>query len=454
MSPSTSNQTVAPGGQVLRWRQALRARLAKPRLAWLDGRGLAAIEAAPGQALDLVASERLLQHLVCEPGLPLADEAALQGYARQLLSHYFGAAALRWPLAGWRAGGAAGASALHGLDLAALRATLEERQVALRGLRPAWAALLQRLAVDQPDWIKAPQAALAWVEGDLLTWLQLQAGTPRQLRHQRLAAPTVEALLATLTELQAQPGLPVLLQGYGLDAPQMPALPGVCQLGDLNGAAAKPAWFERPAAPTALAPRPDFAAPAEPPHRLAWPLALCGLLVLGTAGWSAWETHQQKSVAQARVESLQAQLQRRPAAPLPSSGSNKGADRAQAALAAEKLRAGAEVQGLLRHAWGPLLANVEQAGLGDDGAVISWLGMDYSAARRELRLQGLAADQAQALQLVERLALAPGWGEVVLSRFQLAGEGLSGQRFDLAAKLAPEALRADLARVSRAKVQP
>ncbi|MDN3543023.1 hypothetical protein QWZ02_01025 [Kinneretia asaccharophila] len=453
MSLSTSSPP-APGGQVLRWRQAFSARLAKPRLAWLDGRGLEGLEPLrAGQALDLVVSERALQHLVCEQGLPLEDEAALQAYARQLLSHYFGAAAQRWALAPWRAGEAAGASALHGLDLAALRQGLVQRGVALRGLRPAWAALLQRCLSQQPDWARAPQAALAWVEGDLLSWMRLEAGQLRLLQHRRLAGPRVEALMDLLAELRVDaPELPVLLAGYGLDAPRMPALPGVRQLGDLNAAAPRPDEFERvPPAGEAPIPRPDFAAPAEPPHRLAWALLACGLLVLGTAAWSAWSAHAELRTARERQAHLQAQLQRRPVAPPPAAA--KAAARAQATLEQERLRSSVEVQALLRQPWGALLANVEQAGLVDPaaGQHIAWLGLDYSAGRRELRLNGLASDQAQALQLVERLSAAPGWGEVVLARFQTATEGAPGQRFDLSARLQPEALRPELAQVSRSR---
>jgi hypothetical protein len=436
-------------GQVLRWREGLRARLARPRLFWLGTEGLGAA-GRPGQALELVASEHLLQHLVCEPGLPLADEAALQGYARQLFSHYFGAAAQRWPLAGWRVGGTAGASGLQGLDLAVLRQGLDAQQIALRGLRPAWAALLQRLAVEQPDWLRAPQAALAWVEGGLLTWLRLQAGEVQELRHLRLAGPSVAALLEALAELKRD-GESVLLQGYGLDAAQMPALPGLRQLAPLNGGTPKLEWFERPNEPWPAAPRPDFlAGSAAPRSRLAWPLAATGAVVLATAAWSAWDSHAQLVAEQDHVAALTAQLKHLP----PPAPRRAGAQQqAQQALENERLRAAAEVQGLLQTSWGPLLANVEQAGMGLDGpaAAISWLGLDYTAARRELRLEGLAGDQAQALQVVERLSAAPGWGEVVLSRFQAAGEGLSGQRFDLGARLRPELLLEDLPRVSRSK---
>lgn len=441
-------------GQVLRWRRGLGARVAKPSLLWLTAEGLDPAAHA-GRALELVVSEHLLQHLICEPGLPLADEAALQAYARQLFGHYFGAAAQRWALAGWRTEGASGVSALHGLDLQALRQGLDAHQVSLRGLRPAWAAVLQTVSAEQPDWLRAPQAALAWVEGGLLSWLALRAGVVHELRHQRLAAPTVLALHEALAEIKGQAShaaTQVLLQGYGLDAAQMPALPGVRQLAPLDAAVPKPAWFEPPAQPRGALPRPDFAADGAPRSRLGWPLALCGALVLATALWSAWDSREQLGAAQQRVAALSAQLQRQPAPPRLDPAAQRGAARAQAVLDQERLRAATEVQSLLQTPWGPLLSHVEQAGMGeppDQG--ISWLGLDYTALRRELRLDGLAGDQALALQLVERLSAAPGWTDVVLSRFQTAGEGLVGQRFDLGAKLRPELLREDLPRVSRSK---
>ena len=441
-----------------RWMNSLRARLARPRLAWLDAAGLEALDARPGQALDLLVSERLLQHLVCEPGLPLADEGALRAYARQLLSHYFGAAAQRWPLAPWRAGAAAGASALHGLDLAGLRATLAARQTALRGLRPAWAALLQALAPQHPDWASAPHAALAWVEGGLLCWLELRAGRVQALSHQRLAAPTLEALREALSE-RCTPGQPTLLLGYGLDAAELPALPGLRQLAPLDGKAPLLAWFERPTAPWAQAPRPDFVAPAGPrPARLAWPLAICGALVLATAAWSAWQGQKHLAQAGEQLAGLQARQSRQAPAVKPSQAGKRAAAGQEQQLQAQQQAAAAELQALLQQPWGVLLANVEQAGMGGvtpgGAGALSWLGLDYAAARRELRLEGLAGDQLQALQLVERLSAAPGWSEVVLSRFQAAeatAQGLRGQRFDLTAKLRPELLREDLARVSRSR---
>lgn len=448
----------APQGQVLRWRGALRARMARPQTLWLDARAqlqgssLADWAAAhAGAALELVVSEHLLAHLLCEPGLPLADDAAIAGYARQLFGHYFGAAATqRWAVAGWAADGAKGASALQDLDWPAARASLAA--VRVLSLRPAWAAVLQTLAPQEPQWLRAPQAALAWVEGSLLTWLELRQGRCQVLRHQRLDSATPAALADTLLELKVE-GMEVLVLGYGLAAGSMPAWPGVRQLGRLDGQAPAADAFAKPAQPWAQAPRPDFIAQAAARSPLAWPLAATGALVLAAAGWGAWDAHQSLQQAQTRLAGLklQQQLLQQAGPPVASLAAPSPA-RIDAQEQQERQRSLAEVQRLLAQPWGHVLANVEQAGLAAGPGAIHWLGLDLSAVRHELRLEGLANEKTVALQLADRLSAAPGWSEVVLGRFQNGSEGsMSGQqRFELVAKLRPAALQWNLP----AKAQP
>lgn len=428
-----------------------------------------------GGAATLTVSTQLLHELVCEPGLPLDSEADLQAYARQQFSHYFGAAAKAWPLATWRVGAPAGTnsgtagercgtSAWHGPEGAALAATAAEHQLLLRRVQPAWAAVLQRLAAQEPQWLSAPTAALAWVEGQVLTWLQLQDGQLQALRQLRLPAATPAALNETLLELLDSPAAgatqrSVLVLGYGLSAGQLPLqalgsnAPLIRVLAALDGGAPQPAWFTpadgTPAAKPLRLPQPDFLRPQVQRSSVAWPLAACGGLVLATAGWALLASHQQLTQAQEQVTQLDEQarsLLKRPgnvARPAPADA------RAPAAKAAELdvQRSAAEVQALLQQAWEPLLSNVEQAGLlpaaGVDGNVpstaaaplINWLSLDYSAGRNELRLEGLVQDKLLALQLVDRLSAAPGWRDVMLSRFQTGEQGLSGQRFELSAKL-------------------
>ncbi|MGS0757294.1 hypothetical protein ACVBEH_23260, partial [Roseateles sp. GG27B] len=223
-------------------------------------------------------------------------------------------------------------------------------------------------------------------------------------------------------------------------------------LAALDGSAPQPDWFT-PAAAAASAkplrlPQPDFLRPPLQRSSLAWPLAACGGLVLASAGWALLASQQQLTQAQQQVAQLDEQARRmlkgpgRVAPTLPASASN-----ATRSTELDRQRSAAEVQALLQQAWEPLLSNVEQAGLlpaaGVDGNVpstaaappISWLSLDYSAGRNELRLEGLVQDKLLALQLVDRLSAAPGWRDVLLSRFQTGEHGLSGQRFELSAKL-------------------
>ncbi|MDY0748832.1 hypothetical protein SNE35_30315 [Paucibacter sp. R3-3] len=432
--------------KMLRWRRRLAARLAKPQTLFLGPDGVQTVEGQvlpfadwcashAGQAADVIVSARLLHELVCEPGLPLDDEAALQTYARQLFSHYFGAAAQRWPLAGWRAGSRRGAAALHGLDWAALQQATDEADVDLRSARPAWAPLLQRLAREQAT------AALAWVEGSLLSWVVLKAGDVAAVRQQRLVEPTLAALAETLNELRAADAVDaVTAAGYGLTGEaSMPAQMQV--LGRLDATQPELGLFAQATrtADRAL-PQPDFLAQRVRHSLLAWPLALTGLLVLATAGWSAVDSHRQHDEAQAGVDGLAARVAGRK----PVAAAAPRITRTTTTADADRLRSAAEVQALLQQNWEPLLANVEEAGASLPAGQLSWLSLDYSAGRNELRLEGLVQDKAVALQLVDRLAAAPGWGNVVLSRFQNGEQGLVGQRFELGARLQTDRLKAEL----------
>ncbi|MCV2353695.1 PilN domain-containing protein [Paucibacter sp. B2R-40] len=453
-----------------RLRQRLLANFAQPQALFLGPDGVSQAgdvrpqsfadwcRAHPGAAAEITVSAQLLHELVCEAGLPLQDEGALQAYARQLFGHYFGAAAKHWAIASWRVSSAGepeqcGASALHGAAGAALQASAQQFDVSLRSVQPAWAPLLRRLAAQQPEWFKAPCAALAWVEGQVLTWLLLEDGRPRVLRQLRLAAPTQVALAETLRELcgAGEPAhlAKIWVGGYGLDAAvplASQAWPGLQVAGRLEARGPELAWFEVPAAARVLAlPLPDFLGARTPRSGLAWPFLGLGLLALLLAGWSAGLGRQQLLQATEQRVALQAELRNLASgAPKPLAPTSKAAPLKSAEL--EQQRSAAEVQGLLRQPWEALLANVEQAGADAGPAgTLSWLALDFNAARQELRLEGLAQDKGAALALVDRLAAAPAWADVVLSRFQNAEQGLSGQRFELSAKLRPSLLQIELA---------
>jgi hypothetical protein len=368
-----------------RLRQQLSARLAKPRRVFVTPGGdefAAWCRDMPGTAVELIVSARALHELVAEPGLPLADLDAVQAYAQQQFAHYFGAAAQRFVVAPWQLGEAAGASALHGLDLGALRAQADAAGVRVAAVRPAWAAWLASL----PAATRAGSGRAVWHEGSVAVVIQLDRGRVTALQSRRVNT------LADLGDLGAAAPLAV-----GTPADALAPQPG-------------------PATP-----QPDFL-PRSGRSPLAWPLAATGALVLATAAWSAVESHRALDVAQAardRVATL-----RQAAAPKPV---------ARRAEPAEN-RSALEARALLAMPWEPLLTRVETAGA--DAKTIAWLGLDASAGRGELRLEGLTPDKLLALQLAEQLGTTPGWRQVVLSRFSAAETGLTGQRFEINARVA------------------
>ncbi len=380
MSPSMSE----------RLRRQLAARLGQPRRVVVTPGGdefEAWCRDMPGTAVDLVVSARALHELVVEPGLPLADLDAVQAYAQQQFAHYFGAAAQRFAIAPWRVGEAAGASALHGLDLAALQARAAAAQVRLASVRPAWSVWLAAL----PAATRAGSGRVVWHEGAegemTAVVIQLDRGRIVGLqsrRLQRLADLSGDAPLAVGTPrdtLAPQPG---------------PAVP-----------------------------QPEFL-PRSARSPLAWPLAATGALVLATAAWSALESHRALDVAQAARDRVASLRTATPSAPA------RAATRSRTEPAEN--RAATEARALLAMPWEPLLTRVETAGA--EAKTIAWLGLDASAGRGELRLEGLTPDKLLALQLAEQLGTTPGWRQVVLSRFSAAETGLVGQRFEINARVA------------------
>ncbi|MDC8785700.1 hypothetical protein [Roseateles koreensis] len=489
-STSISTSPVAPEGRpalarwapLRRWHRRLLARLqrhAQPLFLTVDGlNGLdGQVPSRPqdwahiqpghqtqrlaGPAVQLLISAQLLHELVCEPGLPLADEASLQAYGRQQFAHYFGAAAKHWPLATWRlealGEGAleqCGLSALQGVDWPALRQYFDTHDMHLRAAQPAWAAVLRHLWGAEPEWARAPHAALAWVEGHVLTWLQLREGRLLALRQLRLRSATLAALHETVAELCQRDDTPqsVRILGYGLNAEDTAAASDVLHplphnlrlLADLSGTAPLPQWF----APLSrvemqVLPAPDFLGPRRHHAALAWGLAITASLVLGVSSWGLWQSHQDQTLAAEQVQALSAELAHLRAAQVgPSAQPSRPISSQSAATAAQTWRAAMEVQQLLQQPWEALLSNVEQAGLmTPPPAAINWLALDYTAARGDLRLEGLAPDKLLPLQMTDRLNAAPGWHAVMLSRFQTAEQGLSGQRFEITAKVQAQRLQ-------------
>jgi hypothetical protein len=368
-----------------RLRRRLSARLAKPRRVFVTPGG-GELEAwcreHPGTAVELVVSAHALHELVCEPGLPLADLNAVQSYGQQQFAHYFGATAQRFAIAPWRLGEAAGASALHGLDLAALNAQADAAQVRLHAVRPAWAAWLASL----PAATRAGTGRAVWHEAEVAVVIQLDRGQVTGLQSRRIHA----------------------LADLGSDAPLALGTPA-------------DDFIPQPGPAT---PQPDFL-PRSARSPLAWPLAATGALVLATATWSAVDSHRTRDAAQQARDRVASLRPAAPPKPVPT--------RRQAAAQPAENRSATEARALLAMDWEPLLTRVETAGAG--AKAISWLVLDASAARGELRLEGLTPDKLLALQLAEQLGATPGWGQVVLSRFATAETGLVGQRFEIQARV-------------------
>jgi len=366
-----------------RLRRQIAARLAKPRRLFVASG--AEFEAwcreHPGTAVELVVSAKALHELVAEPGLPLADLDAVQAYAQQQFAHYFGAAAQRFAIAPWMLGTAAstvaGASALHGLDLAALRAQAQAASVRIAAVRPAWAVWLASLPAET----RSGSGRMVWHEADVAVVIRLEQGRVTGLQSRRVSA----------------------LADLGGDEPLAVGTPD-SELTQQSGPAT---------------PQPDFL-PRSGRSSLAWPLAATGAVVLATAAWSAVESHRALDVAQAargRVASL-----RTPAKP-----------RARQFTASTENRSAAEARALIAMPWEPLLSRIETVGA--DAKTIAWLGLDANAGRGELRLEGLTPDKLLALQLADQLGTTPGWRQVVLSRFSVAEPGLIGQRFEITARV-------------------
>jgi hypothetical protein len=364
-----------------RLRQQLNARLAKPRRVFVTPGGdefAAWCRDMPGTAVELVVSAKALHELVAEPGLPLADLDAVQAYAQQQFAHYFGAAAQRFAIAPWQLGEVCGGSALQGLDLPSLRAQADMARVRLAAVRPAWAVWLAAL----PAATRSGSGRVVWHEGDVAVVIQLDRGRMTGLQSRRVQS----------------------LADLGSDTPLAIGTPE----SDLDPQ------------PGTATPRPDFL-PRSARSPLAWPLAATGALVLATAALGAVDSHRALDVAQAardRVATMRPATTPRPAPRRDQPAENRSA---------------VEARALLAMPWEPLLTRVETVGA--DAKTIAWLGLDASAGRGELRLEGLTPDKLLALQLAEQLGATPGWGQVVLSRFSAAETGLVGQRFEINARV-------------------
>ncbi|MFA6262766.1 MAG: hypothetical protein WC760_15005 [Bacteroidia bacterium] len=194
-------------------------------------------EANPRRACRLWLASTLLRELVCDEALPLADDAAVLAWARPLLQHYHGEAALAWPLAAWQQGRRRGVSALQGVSLAVLRNAADDAGVRLLGVAPWWSLVLRR-ALKRHAALRRGSARLLIVEGPCVAVIGLEVGSIKQLELRRLQAAEPDALSQWL---QDSAGPPPLAVGYGLAAG--PVI-GIDFAETLTGAAPSPRWLQ------------------------------------------------------------------------------------------------------------------------------------------------------------------------------------------------------------------
>lgn len=197
----------------------------------------------PGRACGLIVSSWWLHEVVLDRSLPLADDTARLSYARNLLQHYHGDAALQWPLAAWQAAGRRGISALHAVRLSDWQASARQCGVALRSVRPWWSLALAMAQQQARTLGQAEAARLLVVDGALVTQVDFVRGTLEGLLHRRLARAD-GAELQPLVEQAPQGGCHALGHGLPTDT-SLP--PGLIRLGSMVGASPATLWL--PAGP-------------------------------------------------------------------------------------------------------------------------------------------------------------------------------------------------------------
>jgi hypothetical protein len=356
--------------------------------------------AHPAARCRLFVSSHHLHLVDSDPDLALRSDAAVNEHARAQLVHYHGAAAEHWPLAAWRSGGHRGATALHGLDLDALRAAAGAHRVRLLGVHPWWLAAWRWALARHPERAAAENTRLLLVEGALATQVHVQSGSLRSAVVMRLAGPRnadLQALIADLAD--AADGAPVVVHGHGIEDGREAGL---------SGSAPDPLSTRPPRSRPGAAPAPDLLDP-RPAPALAWVAAGAAVLALVAA---AADTLQARAELQVATDATVAQAAPAEAAPAP------GLLALQAALG---------------RPWPRIFAAAEAASLPG----VRWLVMDQGGG--DLRLEGLAPDADTALKVATALAAQPGVQNAVVSRVLAVegdGTGAGGVRFELLADLA------------------
>lgn len=173
-----------------------------PGQAWPDFAAWCVAHA--GARVELLAGPERMHSLLVPQDLPLADEAALIGYARLQFTHYFGPTAQQWPLTAWER-----VACTLTDDLASLQTTAAAQRVRITSLRPSWT-----LAA-------ATEGDTAVVDGGTLTWLRRCDGQLVELQQRHVD----DELLAELKDTHIVHAKDLLGQASGRTGPDFVAQP-------------------------------------------------------------------------------------------------------------------------------------------------------------------------------------------------------------------------------------
>lgn len=177
-------------------------------------------------------------------------------------------------------------------------------------------------------------------------------------------------------------------------------------------------------------------------HRppLAWIWAATGVLVLSVAAMDVYQARIEVDIARARLARADQRLNmlRKTFASV-AAGPSKSEGRPDA----EAARAARLTTDRLSHPWGRMLLDIES----ESAPGLQWLLFDHDADAREVRMEGLVANAANALALVDALNARRGWPEVVMTRLDApGGRAAAGSgpawHFELRANIDPAALAA------------
>ena len=357
--------------------------------------------AHPGQRAELWLGSACLSDLVCDPAAPLQGGARRADWARRVLQHYHGDAALSWPLLPWRHLSALGASALHGVALPMLHEQAQAQGVTLLAVRPLWPVLLDRLLALRPE-LRRAGTAQAWIveagaDQALLACVVLSHGQVRAVERRRLPTPWPAAVEARVDEDAGLRGVPLSALLLG-PAPAEPLALDVAL-------SVAPPYRGLLARRTGRGP--DFLHPLARPTPRAWVCMGTALLVLALAAWDASQAWRQ------RAQTLALAL---PAATRP------------AATRAAPRPIDTALQQRLSHPW----RDVFLASEAPDSVGLSWLTLEHRVGG-ELRLQGLAVDAEPVQRAAAVLRARPAWRQVLVSRLETQP---NGQSFEIVARLA------------------